>query len=95
MTSVFLHFFNLSVMAGWMVLAVLLLRLCLKKAPRWITCVLWGLVALRLLVPFTIESPVSLIPVAETVVTVEDDATSAPIVNSGVVSIDKPLNDWL
>lgn len=95
MTSVFLHFFNLSVMAGWMVLAVLLLRLCLKKAPRWITCVLWGLVALRLLVPFTIESPVSLIPVAETVVAVEDDATSAPIVNSGVVSIDKPLNDWL
>ena len=95
MTSVFLHFFNLSVMAGWMVLAVLLLRLCLKKAPRWITCVLWGLVALRLLVPFTIESPVSLIPVAETVVTVEDDATSAPVVNSGVESIDKPLNDWL
>lgn len=95
MTSVFLHLFNLSVMAGWMVLAVLLLRLCLKKAPRWITCVLWGLVALRLLVPFTIESPVSLMPVSETVITSEDTDTSAPVVNSGVESIDKPLNDWL
>ena len=49
MTSLFLHCFNLSVTAGWMVLVVLLLRFCLKKAPRWITCVLWGLIALRLI----------------------------------------------
>lgn len=95
MTSVFLHFLNLSVTAGWMVLAVLLLRLCLKKAPRWITCVLWGLVALRLVVPFTIESPVSLIPTAEVVVSTEGTDTSAPVVNSGMTAIDKPLNDWL
>ena len=95
MTSIFLHIFNLSVMAGWMVLAVLLLRLCLRKAPRWITCVLWGLVALRLVVPFTIESPVSLIPTAQTVVSTEDTDSSAPVVNSGMTAIDKPLNDWL
>lgn len=95
MTSVFLHFFNLSVIAGWMVLAVLLLRLCLKKAPRWVTCVLWGLVALRLVVPFTIESPVSLIPTAQMVVSTEDTDSSAPVVNSGMTAIDKPLNDWL
>ena len=95
MISVFLHFFNLSVMAGWMVLAVLVLRLCLKKAPRWITCVLWGLVALRLLVPFTVESPISLIPTAETVVSGDTADASAPVVNSGVASIDKSLNDWL
>ena len=95
MISVFLHFLNLSITAGWMVLAVLLLRLCLKKAPRWITCVLWGLVALRLVVPFTIESPVSLIPTAQTVVSTEDTDSSAPVVNSGMTAIDKPLNDWL
>ena len=95
MIAVFLHLFNLSVMAGWMVLAVLLLRLCLKKAPRWITCVLWGLVALRLLVPFTIESPISLLPTAETVVSGETADNSTPVVNSGMEAIDKPLNDWL
>ena len=95
MTSVFLHFLNLSITAGWMVLAVLLLRLCLKKAPRWITCVLWGLVALRLVVPFTIESPISLIPTAQTVVSTEDTDKSVPMVNSGMSAIDKPLNDWL
>lgn len=94
MISVFLHFFNLSVMAGWMVLAVLLLRLCLKKAPRWITCVLWGIVALRLLVPFTIESPISIIPTAQTIVNNEDNSQS-PVVNSGMAAIDKPLNNWL
>lgn len=95
MTSVFLRFLNLSITAGWMVLAVLLLRLCLKKAPRWITCVLWGLVALRLVLPFTIESTVSLIPTAQTVVSTDHSDTSVPVVDSGVSAIDKPLNDWL
>ena len=95
MTSVFLHFLNLSITAGWMVLAVLLLRLCLKKVPRWITCVLWGLVALRLLVPFSIESPVSLIPTAQTVAGTDTAGTSVPVVNSGLTAIDGPLNDWL
>lgn len=95
MTSVFLHFLNLSITAGWMVLAVLMLRLCLKKAPRWITCVLWGLVALRLVVPFTVESPVSLIPDTKVVVSTDDSDISTPVVNSGVSAIDKSLNDWL
>ncbi len=95
MTSVFLHFLNLSITAGWMVLVVLLLRLCLKKAPRWITCVLWGLVALRLVVPFTIESSVSLIPATKVVVSTNDTDLSTPVINSGMTAIDKPLNDWL
>lgn len=95
MTAVFLHFLNLSITAGWIVLAVLLLRLCLKKAPRWITCVLWGLVALRLILPFSIESPISLIPSAQTVVNTEDAGVTVPVVDSGVSAIDKPLNDWL
>ena len=95
MTSVFLHFLNLSITAGWMVLVVLLLRLCLKKAPRWITCVLWGLVALRLVVPFTIESSVSLIPTTKVVVSTNDTDLSTPVINSGMTAIDKPLNDWL
>ncbi len=95
MTAVFLRFLNLSIAAGWMLPVVLLLRLCLKKAPRWITCVLWGLVALRLVLPFSIESPISLIPSAQTVVgTAETDGT-APMVDSGLSAIDKPLNEWL
>jgi len=95
MTSLFLRLLNMSITAGWIVLAVILLRFCLKKSPRWITCALWGIVALRLVLPFNIESPVSLIPVAETVVSTDVGDTSTPVVNSGVASIDKPLNNWL
>jgi len=58
---------NLSIKAGWLVLAVLLLRLLLKKAPKWIHVALWGIVALRLIIPFSFESVFSLVPSAETV----------------------------
>ena len=58
---------NASIAASWMVLAVLLLRLILNKAPKWTRVALWGLVAIRLLLPFSIESAFSLIPSAHTV----------------------------
>ena len=58
---------NASIAASWMVLAVIVLRFLLKRAPKWSHVALWGLVALRLLLPFPIESSFSLIPSAETV----------------------------
>ena len=58
---------NVSIAASWMVLAVIVLRYLLKKVPRWTSVALWGLVAIRLLLPFSIESAFSLIPSAETV----------------------------
>ena len=67
MSEVFLKVLNMSISASWIVLVVLLLRLLLKKAPRWITVLLWGIVAVRLICPVTIESVLSLIPSAETV----------------------------
>ena len=51
-----------SLWANWLVLAVMVLRLLLRRAPKGIVCLLWGLVALRLLLPFSIQSPVSLMP---------------------------------
>ena len=51
MSGVFLKILNISIMAGWLILAVILIRLLFKKAPKWLTCLLWGLVALRLLLP--------------------------------------------
>ena len=62
MTTLFLRILDLNLMAGWLILAVLLLRLLLKKAPKWEICALWALVAIRLLIPFTVESPFSLLP---------------------------------
>ena len=63
----FSNILNASIAASWMVLAVIVLRFLLKKAPRWIHVALWGLVAVRLLLPFSIESSLSLIPSAETI----------------------------
>lgn len=62
MNELFLKIINMSISASWPVLAVLILRLVLKKAPKWVNVLLWGIVAIRLICPFSIESPVSLIP---------------------------------
>ena len=67
MSKLFLHLLNISITAGWIVLVVVLLRFVLKKAPKWTRVVLWGLVALRLLLPVSIESPLSLVPSEQTV----------------------------
>ncbi len=67
MGDFFLKLMNMSIAAGWLILAVLLLRLLLKRAPRWIACLLWGIVAVRLICPVSVESALSLIPSAETV----------------------------
>lgn len=67
MDDVFLKLMNLSISASWLILAVLMLRFVLKKAPKWVMPLLWGVVALRLVCLFSIESALSLIPSAETI----------------------------
>ena len=87
MSEFFLAVVNMSISASWIVLAVLLLRLLLKKAPKWIAVLLWGIVAIRLICPFTIESVMSLIPSAETInpdVLVEQ----APVIDPSTPVID-------
>lgn len=69
MDDVFLKLVNLSISASWLILAVLVLRVVLKKAPKWVMPLLWGVVALRLVCLFSIESALSLIPSAETIPT--------------------------
>ena len=63
----FSHILNTSIAASWLILAVVVLRFLLRKAPKWINVVLWGLVAVRLLIPVSIESALSLVPSAQTV----------------------------
>jgi len=63
----FSNILNASIAASWMVLAIIVLRFLLKKVPRWMHVALWGLVAVRLLLPFSIESAFSLIPSADTI----------------------------
>ena len=88
-----LKLFNMSLAAGWMILAVILLRLLFRKAPRWIFCLAWGLVGLRLLLPFTIPSPASLVPSEETVQVMEEaGGVRTPVLDSGIRAIDDAVN---
>ena len=94
MEAVFLSLVNRSITAGWLVLAVLALRLLLRRAPKSVLCAMWGLVALRLLCPVSIESPLSLIPAAKTLP--ETVRTAAqPEIYSGVAVIDRVVNPVL
>lgn len=79
MDDVFLKLVNLSISASWLILAVLVLRVVLKKAPKWVMPLLWGVVALRLVCPFSIESALSLIPSAETIPTEIVTETREPV----------------
>ena len=94
METLFLKLANLSITASWLVLAVLLIRLVFRKAPKWVFCFLWGLVALRLICPISIESALSLIPSAEPL---PQDIlyTAAPKIQSGVEVIDDFVNPIL
>ena len=104
MSSCFLKVLNISITAGWLVLAVVLLRFALRKAPKWVCCMLWGLVALRLALPFTIESRFSLLPSGEPVQTGSATAASAAnlqtatvpheqiVLHSGFAAVDDAVN---
>lgn len=75
--TVFTALLDMSIRAGWLMLAVIVLRLVVRNAPGWMRCVLWAFVALRLTCPFSVPSAFSLVPDAQTVRT--DDAASAPV----------------
>jgi len=91
MSEIFLKIINMSISASYIVLAVLLLRLLLKKAPKWITVVLWGIVAVRLVCPFSIESVLSLIPSSE-VVSPDIMMDRTPEINTGIPIINQVIN---
>lgn len=94
MTELFLRLLNVSITAGWIVLAVVLLRPLLKKAPKWICCLLWGIVALRLVMPVSFESAVSLIPSPEVFPRDLADAQT-PAIYSGIPAVNSAVNPLL
>lgn len=91
LSKTFLHLINVSIMASWLVLAIVIFRLLFKKAPKYITCALWALVAIRLIFPISIESPVSLIPSEETI-PLEIEYSQAPAIDTGIDSLNTAFN---
>jgi len=94
MTGLFLKFINTSFSASWLILAVLILRFALKKAPKWVRVLLWGIVAVRLICPFSLESALSLIPSTEVI---PEQVISGPSfdVQTGIGPVDDRINNYL
>ena len=91
MTGVFMKLLNMSIATSWLILAVIILRLLLKKAPKRLTCALWILVAVRLVCPVSFESAFSLIPSAETV-QYQGNIAGSTSIDTGISSLDQMLN---
>ena len=94
MERIFVEILNRSIAAGWVILAVVALRLLVRRAPRWTICLLWAVVAVRLVCPFSLESALSLIPSRETV-RGGADGLEGNFVDSGIRFLDDAVNPAL
>ncbi len=92
MEELFIKLLNMSITASWLILAVILCRLLFKKAPKWMNYLLWGMVAVRLICPVSVESALSLIPSTETVVR-DIQHEGVPVIDSGSHVIDNVINN--
>lgn len=90
MQELFFHILNRSISAGWLILAVLVLRIVLKCAPKRILVWLWGAAAVRLTVPFSIRSVLSLIPDKETIAHMTELVQSV----QQSISVSTQRQDW-
>ncbi len=99
MGVIFIKLLNMSITASWLILAVLGIRFLFRRIPKWITCLLWGVVAVRLIFPFSIESAFSLLPSAEPIRTstmVEGERMSyVPYVDSHIGVVEDTVNPLL
>lgn len=91
MAEIFQKALNMSIAAGWLILAVVALRFVLKKAPKRFVLLLWAVVGLRLALPWSIESALSLIPSAQTLpegIMLE----RAPVLDTGISALNGAIN---
>ena len=91
MNELFIYLFNVSISAGFFVLAILLFRLIFKRAPKFVTVLLFGLVGLRLILPISIETNFSLVPSRETLPK-DIETEQYPAIDSGIPAIDEIVN---
>lgn len=94
MNQIFLGLLNNAVISSILILAVIITRIFIKRAPKWITCALWGIVAIKLVFPFGIESALSLVPSAK-LIPADIEYQSVPQIESGVPVINRVVNPVL
>ena len=94
MEAVFLKLLNMSITASWLVFAVFLLRILFRKAPKFVSMLLWALVGIRLVCPFSLKSILSVIPNPEPVPS-EILTAEHPVIQSGISAVNETMNPVL
>ena len=92
MTELFITILNMSLTASYVALAIILIRLLLKKAPKIFSYALWGILLFRLICPFSFESSLSLIHSKSNAIPKDIIYTQNPAINTGVETLDKVVN---
>lgn len=90
MSKLFLSVLNMSITASYVILFVIFIRLLLKKAPKVISYAMWGVVAFRLIIPFSFESIFSLMPRNTNTALISQNIIyqQNPQINSGIKVVD-------
>lgn len=94
MSAVFIKLLNMSITASVVAVALLLLKLIFKRLPRFVSVILWSFVAIRLILPISIDSALSLIPSGETVPE-SITSSSIPQINSNISFVDSAIDSIL
>ena len=94
MNEVFIEVLNSALVSGFLILAVILARFLIKKAPKWIACALWGLVAIKLMLPIRVESIFSLVPSSNPIPS-DIEYSAAPQIDTGIRAINQAVNPVL
>jgi len=94
MDKLFISILNNALVASWIILAVIALRMLFKKTPKWINCLMWVLVAIKLVIPFRIESIFSLIPTANPV-PADIEYSEVPRIDTGFATVNTVINPVL
>ena len=89
MSELFLNLVNISIMASWLIVIIIILRLAFKSLPKKTIRYLWLIVGLRLMLPFSIETDLSLIPSSNTIII---PYKFNPMINTGFETIDNNIN---
>ncbi len=99
MGDIFLKLFNMSITAGWLILAVICIRLLFRKMPKWVNCMLWGAAAIRLICPYSIESRFGILPSTEPIkssTVVEGNVQNyIPSIDSHLTIVENTINPML
>lgn len=90
--SIFMELVNMTFTASWLILAIILFRLIFRKCPKWINCLLWLLVGIRLVCPVSFESEMSLVPQKDVITDENFYYSFAPTIDSGINIIDNAVN---